>query len=71
MVDEDDLLYFPTIYSVGLGLYVLVGMMPARDGRGTTGRTWWGRGIECLSYLLTRYTVKTDYLHVIGGKTVG
>jgi hypothetical protein len=25
MVDEDDLLYFPTIYSVGLGLYVLVG----------------------------------------------
>jgi transcriptional regulator with XRE-family HTH domain len=25
MVDEDDLLYFPTVYSVGLGLYVLVG----------------------------------------------
>jgi hypothetical protein len=25
MVDEDDLLYFPTRYSVGLGLYVLVG----------------------------------------------
>lgn len=25
MVDEDDLLYFPTKYSVGLGLYVLVG----------------------------------------------
>lgn len=25
MVDEDDLLYFPTIYSVGLALYVLVG----------------------------------------------
>lgn len=25
MVDTDDLLYFPTAYSVGLGLYVLVG----------------------------------------------
>jgi hypothetical protein len=25
MVDTDDLLYFPTVYSVGLGLYVLVG----------------------------------------------
>lgn len=25
MVDEDDLLYFPDRYSVGLGLYVLVG----------------------------------------------
>jgi transcriptional regulator with XRE-family HTH domain len=25
MVDADDLLYFPTTYSVGLGLYVLVG----------------------------------------------
>jgi transcriptional regulator with XRE-family HTH domain len=25
MVDEDDLLYFPTTYSVGLALYVLVG----------------------------------------------
>lgn len=25
MVDENDLLYFPTVYSVGLGLYVLVG----------------------------------------------
>jgi transcriptional regulator with XRE-family HTH domain len=25
MVDEDDLLYFPTVYSVGLGLYVMVG----------------------------------------------
>lgn len=25
MVDEDDLLYFPTVYSVGLALYVMVG----------------------------------------------
>jgi transcriptional regulator with XRE-family HTH domain len=25
MVDEDDLLYFPTTYSVGLGLFILVG----------------------------------------------
>ncbi len=25
MVDKDDLLYFPTKYSVGLALYVLVG----------------------------------------------
>jgi hypothetical protein len=25
MVDEDDLLYFPTSYSVGLAVYVLVG----------------------------------------------
>jgi transcriptional regulator with XRE-family HTH domain len=25
MVDKDDLLFFPTVYSVGLGLYVLVG----------------------------------------------
>jgi transcriptional regulator with XRE-family HTH domain len=32
MVDEDDLLYFPTVYSVGLGLYVLVGH------EATTGR---------------------------------
>ncbi len=31
MVNEDDLLYFPTQYSVGLGLYVLVGHdTPAR-----------------------------------------
>ena len=25
MVDADDLLYFPTQYSMGLGMYVLVG----------------------------------------------
>ncbi|MGD1057370.1 MAG: NBR1-Ig-like domain-containing protein [Solirubrobacteraceae bacterium] len=34
MVDADDLLYFPTVYSVGLGLYVLVG----HDGSPTLPR---------------------------------
>ena len=36
MVDADDLLYFPTIYSVGLALYVLVGhdASPAWTGHG-------------------------------------
>ena len=36
MVDEDDLLYFPDRYSVGLGLYILVGhdVQEARHTRG-------------------------------------
>jgi len=39
MVDADDLLYFPSRYSVGLGLYVLVGHegSPPWTGSTTTG----------------------------------
>jgi len=37
MVDEDDLLHFPTKYSVGLALYVLVGHGPSPELEGRTG----------------------------------
>jgi hypothetical protein len=33
MVDEDDLLYFPSTYSVGLALYILVGHDTSGTGR--------------------------------------
>ena len=37
VVDADDLLYFPTIYSVGLGLYVMVGHDASPGWTGHTG----------------------------------
>jgi transcriptional regulator with XRE-family HTH domain len=38
MVDADDLLYFPTIYSVGLALYVLVGHDASPAWTGHSGK---------------------------------
>jgi transcriptional regulator with XRE-family HTH domain len=37
MVDAEDLLYFPTVYSVGLGLYVLVGHDASPERIGHSG----------------------------------
>jgi len=39
MVDEDDLLYFPTKYSVGLALYVLVGHDASLDHEAHPGQS--------------------------------
>jgi len=39
MVDEDDLLYFPTVYSVGLGLYVMVGHDASPTSGGHTNKS--------------------------------